>query len=168
MDGFALLLGHLTGDYIVQNDWMAKNKVNQLAPCPGTEPKWMVDVHPADREAFQTALEVRNQKRHDWLQTHTAWQDARLGHLACTVHCLCYTLAVWAFTFWWMPWWGLLLCSAVHWPVDRFRLARWWMENVSGQAAFATGPLAPWSIIIVDNVFHLLTLYGIWLLAGVI
>ena len=43
-------------------------------------------------------------------------------------------------------------------PIDRFRLAKVWMMRVSGQTVFATGPLAPWSIIIVDNVFHIVTL----------
>jgi hypothetical protein len=28
MVGFELLLGHLVGDYIVQNDWMALNKTH--------------------------------------------------------------------------------------------------------------------------------------------
>ncbi len=121
MNGFALLLAHLVGDYIVQWDWLAANKT-----VPGFR-----------------------------------------GLLACTVHCWLYTVAVWAFSWWWMPWWGPALCFAAHWPIDRFRLARVWMIRVSGQAAFATGPLAPWSVIVIDNVFHLLTLYGIALLAGV-
>lgn len=165
MDGFALLLGHLIGDFIVQNDWMAKNKVNLMASCPGEKPSWTVDVDPVDREGFKIALEERNRRMAEYGQAYIAWEDGRCGHLACTVHCLCYTLAVWAFSWHWMPWWGLLLCFMIHWPIDRFRLARWWMENVSGQAAFASGPLAPWSVVVVDNVFHLLTLYGIWLLA---
>jgi len=103
-----LLLGHLIGDYIVQNDWMASNKTSRTFPC--------------------------------------------------VVHCACYTLAVWACSFWWMPWWGLLACFALHFPMDRFRLAGRWMRNVSGQTAFATGPLSPWSIIIVDNIGHLAVL----------
>ncbi len=124
--GFGLILGHLLGDYVVQNDWMAKNKTN---PC---------SFHPI-----------------------YAMPGEGIGHLACFVHCLCYTLAAWACSFWWMPWWGLVACAVVHFPVDRFRLASWWMKNISGQTAFATGPLSPWSIIIVDNTFHLLTLFVI-------
>jgi hypothetical protein len=30
VNGFGLLIGHLVGDYIFQNDWMAANKVNPL------------------------------------------------------------------------------------------------------------------------------------------
>lgn len=125
MDGFAMLLGHLVGDYIVQNDWMAKNKTKPWVPGP----------------------------------------EGRYGHEACTIHCLLYTLAVWAFTWWWMPYWGLAICFAFHWPIDRFRLAKLWMIYVSGQKDFATGLLSPWSIIVVDNIFHLLTLYGIWVIS---
>jgi hypothetical protein len=213
MNGFGMLLGHLVGDYIAQNDWMAANKVN---PHPGPEPHphtiwltataparpypgpWAVAADPADREGFREALEERNRKISEWecgealrvaaavtavkedgavgldgpeLTEQRAWWAKRTawyrGHLACTVHCLCYTLAVWAFSFRWMPWWGLLACFLIHWPVDRFRLARLWMVHASGQKAFATGPLAPWSVIVVDNVFHLLTLYAIWLLSGI-
>ena len=164
MDSFALLLGHLTGDYIVQNDWMAANKT-----------AWGHDVLSAWQDVSYIEQDGTKYPRGTSVY-HNAMVDeaigsvvtTRKGHITCTVHCLCYTLAVWLFSFWWMPWWGLLLCFAIHWPVDRFRLARWWMEHVSGQAAFASGPLAPWSIIVVDNVFHLLTLYGIWLLTGVI
>jgi hypothetical protein len=124
MIGFELLLAHLVGDYIIQNDWMAKNKVNSF-----------------------------------W----SGWAGVQ-GDWACTFHCLFYTLSVWAFAWYWMPWWGLLLCFAVHWPIDRFRLARKWMENVSGQRDFANGVFSPWSIIVVDNIFHLLTLYAIYLI----
>lgn len=149
MDGFCLLLGHLVGDYIVQNDWMAKNKT---APYPRR-----MTADPG----INTAQEIASENQ-DWLKGFEAWW---LGHLACTVHCACYTLAVWAFTWYWMPWWGLLACFLIHWPVDRFRLANHWMCLVSGQEKFATGPLSPWSIIVVDNTFHLLTLAGLWWLA---
>ena len=33
------------------------------------------------------------------------------------------------------------------------------MVKLANQEAFATGPLAPWSVIVVDQCFHLLTLY---------
>ena len=126
MESLGLLVGHLLGDYVVQNDWMAKNKSLPFLP------------------------------RHD---------KGLDGDLACTAHCLCYTLAVWVCSFWWMPWWGLVACFLVHWPIDRFRLAGPWMRNLSGQYEFATGPLSPWSIIVVDNTAHLLTLFLIGLIA---
>ncbi len=135
MEGFGLVLGHLIGDYVVQNDWMAANKTN---PHPGGSRDWIEYCSKADaRKAY------------------------RLGHAACLIHCLCYTLAVWAFSFWWMPWWGLLVCFAAHFPVDRWRLARLWMIHAAGQKAFATGVLSPWSVIVVDNTFHLAVLFVI-------
>ena len=109
MQGFALILGHLIGDYIVQNDWMAANKTSRSWPC--------------------------------------------------TVHCLLYTLACAATCFWFLPWWAYPVIFAAHWPVDRFRLAGRWMRNVSGQHAFATGPMSPWSIVVVDNTLHLTVLF---------
>lgn len=153
MIGFGLLVGHMIGDYILQNDWQAKNKVNSLCgkgkfahSCDGLY-FW---VGPAD-------------EYEEWcLRRHSSIQ----GHLACTIHCLLYTLSVWSCSFWWMPWWGLLACFLIHWPVDRFRLAKWWMINVSGQKDFATGPLSPWSFIVVDNVFHLLVLFVIGVIAS--
>ncbi len=148
--GFGLLVGHLVGDYILQNDWMAKNKVN---PHPGKEPFSLLATVPIGPD---------DQK--NWAK---AKRDYRIGHLACFSHCLWYTIAVWGFSYWWMPWWGLLACFLVHFPIDRWRLAAMWMRNVSGQAFFASKehPMFPWSIVVVDNVFHLVTLYVIAALA---
>jgi hypothetical protein len=114
MDAFGLLVGHLCGDYLFQDDWQAANKTSST--------------------------------------------------MACAVHCTLYTLAVWIWSFWWMPWWGLLLCWLAHFPLDRWRLARRAMRF--RHEGFATGALSPWSIIVVDNTLHLLTLFGIALLAG--
>jgi hypothetical protein len=200
MSWFALLLGHLVGDYLWQNDWMARNKTNPHPgpePCPGrvrsssgltTQPRdypglWTVNADPANREGFALAMAERNRRVDDWDRQERervaaalvpaeqrAWWAAekayRLGHLACLVHCVLYTLAVWLFSFWWLPWWGLLTVFALHYPVDRWRLARVWMERLSGQREFANGPFAPWSVVVVDNVFHLLVLWLVGCLAG--
>lgn len=145
MEGFGLLIGHLLGDFVFQNDWMASNKTN---PHPGPEPG-------------EDGLLRR------YTAEHRAWQERCAacvrGDIACTVHCLLYTLAVWACSFWWMPVWGPAAVFLAHWPVDRFRLAGWWMRNVSGQSFFASKehPLFPWSVVVVDNTFHLLTLFVI-------
>jgi hypothetical protein len=161
MIGLELLLGHLVGDYVVQNDWMALNKTH-------TWPKqqsWVYAARTRSRDSYgqpwslNVILDVEVYEE--------AMRKFWLGNLACTIHCLFYTIAVAAFTFGWMPWWGYLACFFIHWPTDRFRLALEWMVQVSGQEKFATGPLAPWSVIIVDNIWHLLTLYVIARLAGV-
>lgn len=143
MESFGLILGHLLGDYILQNDWMASNKTN-----PPPRPM-----------SYDDGINTASEGVADLVRYQKEFGDWNKGNLACTVHCLLYTLAVWACSFWWMPWWGPVVCFAAHWPVDRFRLAGWWMRNVSGQAAFASGPLSPWSIIVVDNTLHLLVLF---------
>lgn len=146
MIGFALLLGHLVGDYLFQNDWMARNKTN---PHPGEHPD-------AATEAEADA----------WCDKWDLWMD---GHAACAVHCVLYTLAVFLLLLPLgviAPWWFYAGVCALHWPVDRWRLAALWMRRVSGQKLFATGPLAPWSVIVVDNVAHLIVLYVLAILAG--
>lgn len=165
MIGLELLLGHLVGDYILQNDYMARNKT-----------AWGKDVRRAWRDVDYVERDGVRYPRGTTVY-HNAMVDEHVtsvsttwrGHVACTVHCLCYTLAVWAFTFAWVPWWGLLACFLAHWPIDRFRLATKWMTHVSGQAFFASPqhPMFPWSIVMVDNIAHLLTLYAIARLAGV-
>jgi hypothetical protein len=160
MVGFSLLLGHLVGDYICQNDWMAANKVN---PWPGREP------HPNKIWLSAGGVKLRGEDEVTLIEQRAWWAKRRkwrVGHLACTVHCLLYTLSVWFFTWTWMPWWGLLACFTAHWSIDRFRLARLSMTRILGQKAFATGPLSPWSVIIVDNTYHLLTLWVITALTG--
>lgn len=168
-----------------QMSWIST--IKPLREWPGL---YSVDADPSNREEYAKALEERNKKIDEWdcdekkrvavelakiesstkIKEQGTWLDARRawwkGHLACTVHCLCYTLAVALCSFWWMPWWGYLVTFGLHWPIDRFRLARRWMIHVSGQKSFATGPLAPFSVIIVDNTFHLATLMVIGCICG--
>ena len=155
MESFGLLCGHLLGDYILQNDWQAANKTN---PHPGKSPDW---IRLPNGEIDISTMKSTMEQAHVWAEARAAWGK---GHFACTIHCLLYTVAVWACSFWWMPWWGLLACFLAHWPIDRFRLAAWWMKHVSGQSAFAD-KMGPWSIIVVDNTFHLLTLFTIGCIA---
>lgn len=164
MEGFAMLVGHMCGDFLAQEDWQASNKSN---PHPGPRPRWSEGApDPLDRAAYTKWMLVRNVKAAT--EKWEGWEDRNRahwrGHLACTVHCVLYTLAVWPFCCTWMTWWGALIVFATHWPIDRFRLARVWMERVSHQKMFANGPLSPWSVIVVDQIFHLLALLGVRLL----
>lgn len=157
MEGFAMLLGHLVGDYILQEDWQARNKGN---PWPGREPyPQRVWLTAGDTTAEPEGLS----EQRAWWKARDQW---RVGHLACTVHCTLYALSCWLFCHAWMPWWAALLVGVAHWPIDRFRLPRLAMERVTNQRAFATGPCAPWSFVLVDQIWHLLTLYGVWLLCN--
>jgi hypothetical protein len=121
MNGTSLLLaiiGHLVGDYLLQNDWMAMNK-----------------------------------KKH-WLP--------------CFVHCWLWTFSVCAFTGWmWVSGIkGLAIFAALfvpHFIQDRTQVIGWWMRlGWKDQSKFAEPPMAPWSLIVVDNVWHIVALWAIW------
>lgn len=104
------LVGHLVGDYLAQNDWMALNK--------------------------------------------------KKSTLHCAVHCAIWTLCVMAFAGWWsVPVAAVLF--ATHFAQDRTGVIRWYM-SVVGQEQFATGVCSPWSIIVVDNVWHIVTIWAVW------
>lgn len=105
------IVGHLVGDYLLQNDWMALNK-----------------------------------------KTRT---------FNCAVHCTLWTLAVCVFTGWWTPP-IIAILWITHFVQDRTNIILWWMLKVNRQKQFATGPCSPWSIIVVDNVWHIVTLWAVW------
>jgi hypothetical protein len=52
----------------------------------------------------------------------------------------------------------LLLVCIQHFAIDRTNFVVRWM-NLIGQRDFAKPPMAPWSIIIVDNSMHLIWVY---------
>lgn len=102
------LISHAVGDYLIQNDWMAKNK-----------------------------------KVRSWM-----------GELACHVHCITYTIMFIAIA---SPT-ALLAIYLSHYAIDRSGFVMWYMK-VTGKSDFAKPPMAPWSIIAVDNTFHILCNY---------
>ena len=101
------LVGHLVGDYLLQNDWMAQNKKRNSFPC--------------------------------------------------AVHCLLWTIAVCLCAGWMSPiaWCALF---ATHFIQDRKHVVLWWMKSI-GQERFATGVLSPWSVVVVDNIWHIVTIW---------
>lgn len=116
------LIGHLVGDYLLQNDWMALNK-----------------------------------KRHFW---------------PCFIHALLWTLAVCSFAGWWQ-WLPASILFATHFWQDHTDVVRRWMCLI-GQHHFMRSDdfdltdsrvipgLGPWSIIVVDNVWHIVTISAVW------
>lgn len=100
------LIGHLVGDYLLQNDWQALGKKKSSGIC--------------------------------------------------AVHCALYTLSIWLFAGW--PPLTLAVVFGLHFAQDRWGFVRWYM-HVIGQDKFAGPPLGPWSIIVIDNVMHLLSLH---------
>lgn len=70
----------------------------------------------------------------------------------CLVHIFCYMIP--------FLWCGLtplqLFAIALqHFAIDRTNFVFWFMK-VKGQEKFATGPCSPWSIIVLDNILHIL------------
>lgn len=103
------LVGHLVGDYLLQNDWMAANK--------------------------------------------------KTSTLHCAVHCAIWSTCVCLFA-WWPVWvWPILFVT--HFIQDRTTVIAKYMDAM-GQTSFRTGTCSPWSIIVVDNVWHIVTLWAIW------
>jgi hypothetical protein len=99
------IIGHMIGDYLLQNDWMAERKLRS---------SWVCALH------------------------------AGLWTLAVCVCGSIESAAAWAW----------LLGS--HWAIDRFQLAGKSMDYL-GKRNFKS-QMAPWSIIIVDNTWHLATI----------
>lgn len=119
------IVGHLVGDYLLQNDWMAINKKKRTLPC--------------------------------------------------VVHSLLWTLAVMGFAGWygatevgyanekyWFDAWVFATLFGTHFIQDRTAIVLFWMTSINSQKAFAAPPTAPWSIIVVDNVWHVLTIWIVW------
>ncbi len=111
------IVGHLVGDYLIQNDWMALNKKRSTLPC--------------------------------------------------VIHCLLWTSSVQLFSGWnTLPgcasWISFLVLFATHFTQDRTNIIRYWMTRINRQPKFSEPPMAPWSIIVVDNVWHILTIWFVW------
>lgn len=102
-----LLVGHLVGDYLLQNDWMALNKKQRSWPC--------------------------------------------------LVHVALYTAAVLACAGWLASPLAWLVVGGPHFVIDRTQVVRAYMRALR-QTKFAEPPMAPWSVIAVDNAMHALCL----------
>lgn len=130
----SLILAHLVGDYLLQNDKMAALK-----------------VHPAHNPAYSKG------------EPYTEWQSFKWCFLHCALYTGSVVFFS-AFSTMGIPHWSLLqFCFIAHLLIDHFRLAPKFMRLV-GQEKFATGVCAPWSVFVVDNTFHLLTSWAIALL----
>ena len=104
----SILVSHVIGDYIIQNDKMAKMK--------------------------------------------------KESHLYCFVHSFLYTWCFWFFTD--LSFILLILICIQHFLQDRWNFVKWSMEKM-GKKIFSEPPMAPWSIIVMDNIYHLLFIYFI-------
>jgi hypothetical protein len=55
--------------------------------------------------------------------------------------------------------WFLFL---THYIQDRTYIIKFWMTRINRQPKFAEPPMAPWSMIVVDNVWHIVALWFVW------
>lgn len=102
----------------------------------------------------------------------TDWQAAgkKKSSWVCLVHILMYMipflfLGTWVsivnnqiqgeLVFCDTAWWKLLLIAAQHFIQDRTNFVKWLMV-VKGSGKFAEPPVAPWSIVLTDNLIHLM------------
>jgi hypothetical protein len=95
----------------------------------------------------------------DWMA-----ENKKNNNIACLVHSLAWTTSVLFFTGWW-GWLPFLILFGFHFLQDRTRFVNFWM-NLVGQRNFAAGPYSPWSMVIIDNTFHLLQIWLVWKLIG--
>lgn len=128
------IIGHLVGDYLLQNDWMANGKKQSSFR------DWFCDKRVCEICDFARVL--------------FGWYS-----FPCLVHCFLWTCAVCMFAGWGpLPW---LILFLTHYIQDRSQIIGWWMR-LNRQQKFAEPPLGPWSIIVVDNVWHIVTLWAVW------
>ncbi len=95
--------------------------------------------------------------QNDWMAL-----NKKRSSFHCAVHCTVWTVSVLLFSGW--PLWTAVPLFVSHFIQDRTDVIARYMDLV-GQKSFRTGICAPWSSIVVDNVWHIVTL---WLIAKMI
>lgn len=103
------IVGHLVGDYLLQNDWMALNKKKKL--------------------------------------------------YICVIHALIWTTCVFLFSAMSIGWIGLLILFGTHVLQDHTLIVQYYMTLI-GQQTFMKN-LYPWAGIVVDNVWHIVTIFAV-------
>lgn len=88
------------------------------------------------------------------LQTDWMAANKKSSSFACAVHVAAYIIP---FLITPLAWWQLVLIAAQHYLQDRWQFVPWFMAHTQHKG-FAQPPMAPWSVIITDNVLH-----GVWI-----
>ena len=91
------------------------------------------------------------------LQTDWMAKSKKQKSWVCAAHVLTYLLP---FLLCGLPAWKLAAIGVQHFLQDRTNIVAWSMKW-SGRSTFASPPFAPWSIILTDNIFHVLFIGGI-------
>jgi len=86
------------------------------------------------------------------LQSDWMAKGKKVSSWICLVHIVAYMIP---FLFCGLFWWQLLLIGIQHFLQDRTSFIIWLMK-IKGSAEFAKPPMSPWSIIVTDNIVHIL------------
>ncbi|MFQ5629637.1 MAG: DUF3307 domain-containing protein [bacterium] len=86
------------------------------------------------------------------LQTDWMARKKKQNSWVCLTHVLTYLVPFLLTPF---DWWQLLLIGIQHFLQDRTDIVVWFMEK-TGKSEFTRPPTAPWSIILVDSILHIL------------
>lgn len=89
--------------------------------------------------------------QNDWMAQNKK-KPGWFGAWTCFVHVVTYMVP---FLWCGMRWTQLLLIACQHWLIDRYGFVAWFMKK-KGSEKFMSGPCFPWSMIVVDNVLHIL------------
>ena len=108
------------------------------------------------------------------LMSTTKNKDDFKGYVACTIHCLIYTLSICIFTGAWNPLFILLVFGS-HFVIDKFSLADVWLKLIRGRSIkyyleddniditekhlIMRGSFTGIVYVVVDNTMHLLIMY---------
>jgi hypothetical protein len=97
-----------------------------------------------------------------WIYAHmigdyliqTDWMAAgkKRSSWICAVHVLTYLIP---FLFTPLAWWQVALIGLQHFAQDRTGFVVWMMK-AKGSGVFVGPPCGPWSVIVTDNVLHVL------------
>ena len=134
----SLIIAHLVGDYLLQNDRIADFK-----------------IHPRFASSYKKGLPYAYapSKAFFYCALHCALYTSMVALFS-------------AFSTMGMLHWSLLIvCFVAHFVIDHFRLVSFYM-TFAGQKKFGDpkGICFPWSIFVVDNTFHLLTSWALIIL----
>lgn len=107
------------------------------------------------------------------LQTDWMALNKKQRSFPCFVHAWIWTLSVCLFAGW-DTFSALLPLSIAHFIQDRTNLVSWWMrlkwknqsefmrtDQITAGGLLRPG-LGPWSVIVVDNVWHIVSLWFVW------
>ena len=90
--------------------------------------------------------------QNDWMA-----EGKKKNSWICFAHVICYLVP---FLFCDIALWKLFLIGLQHFIQDRTNFVVWFMK-ITGSKKFTEAPMSPWSIIITDNILHILFIAAI-------